>query len=390
MKKSSSSGSLAALGQQPGQAHVHSPVHHPQLSRLARSNGAIPRAASHSNLAHACCGHDCGHHHGPQAFAVPRPRTENGAAFGSGHLGRGALPPLSALGHQHGATSVRFATSSSGAGILAAAAQEQAATQVCGTTSGAQGGHLSSAAAAGGSEAALLGGDGGLHQRSCAALKQQQQKHSEAAAPGAPSATAAASTGSKGGAPFASLTRVFLIGSQPSNLVRQLAGRKWRVAGPVSLLLFLFGMLLAILTAVRTVLVRRVRACKCCKGYGIVRCRLCNGEGTVAWMGECSAVCGGEKRGTHYGRVATSSTQSAPCGTCVHPTLRRQEQPPGDVPAVHDQALCDVPRLRRLPPQEDVHAHPGHAQPRPGARVLGRSVRHWLTLSRSSCRSSTA
>lgn len=51
--------------------------------------------------------------------------------------------------------------------------------------------------------------------------------------------------------PYASLTRVFLIG-QPQNLVRGLAGRKFRAAGPVSLLLFLFGMILAIIAGVRS------------------------------------------------------------------------------------------------------------------------------------------
>lgn len=77
---------------------------------------------------------------------------------------------------------------------------------------------------------------------------------------------------------------VLLIG-QPSNLVRNLAARKWRAAGPISLLLFLFGFVVAIMAAVRTALVRRVKACKCCKGYGIVRCRLCDGKGAVEWRG---------------------------------------------------------------------------------------------------------
>jgi len=95
-------------------------------------------------------------------------------------------------------------------------------------------------------------------------------------------ATASASASS---GPYASLTRMLLIG-QPSNFVRNLAGRKWRVSGPISLLLFLFGLVVAILAGVRTALVRRVKSCKCCRGYGIVRCRLCNGEGAVEWRGK--------------------------------------------------------------------------------------------------------
>ena len=55
-----------------------------------------------------------------------------------------------------------------------------------------------------------------------------------------------------------------------------------QVTGPVSLLLFLFGLVLAILAAVRAALVRRVKNCKGCKGYGIIRCRLCDGQGKVS------------------------------------------------------------------------------------------------------------
>lgn len=86
---------------------------------------------------------------------------------------------------------------------------------------------------------------------------------------------------------FASLSRVLLIG-QPTTVFRNLAQRKWRAAGPISLLLFLFGLIVAILAAVRAALVRRVKGCKCCKGYGIVRCKLCNGDGKVDWRAKFS------------------------------------------------------------------------------------------------------
>ena len=61
-----------------------------------------------------------------------------------------------------------------------------------------------------------------------------------------------------------------------------------QVTGPVSLLLFLFGLLLAVLAGIRAALVRRVKSCKCCKGYGIIRCRLCDGQGKVDWRAKFS------------------------------------------------------------------------------------------------------
>lgn len=58
--------------------------------------------------------------------------------------------------------------------------------------------------------------------------------------------------------------------------------------GPISLLVFLFGTLLALLAAVRGALVRKVKSCKCCKGFGVVRCRLCDGRGSVDWRAKFS------------------------------------------------------------------------------------------------------
>nr|BCL66260.1 hypothetical protein [Volvox reticuliferus] len=87
---------------------------------------------------------------------------------------------------------------------------------------------------------------------------------------------------------FASLSRVLLVG-QPSSMFRTLANRKWPSSvGPISLLVFLFGTILALIAAVRGALVRKVKACKCCKGFGVVRCRLCNGRGTVDWRAKFS------------------------------------------------------------------------------------------------------
>nr|ADI46865.1 MTF1484 [Volvox carteri f. nagariensis] len=87
---------------------------------------------------------------------------------------------------------------------------------------------------------------------------------------------------------FGSLSRVLLVG-QPGSMFRTLANRKWPSSvGPISLLVFLFGTVLALIAAIRGALVRKVKACKCCKGFGVVRCRLCNGRGTVDWRAKFS------------------------------------------------------------------------------------------------------
>lgn len=60
------------------------------------------------------------------------------------------------------------------------------------------------------------------------------------------------------------------------------------LSGPVTLLLGLLAVFLAFLLTVRSLIVRKVRACKCCRGYGIKRCALCNGKGSVGWKAKLS------------------------------------------------------------------------------------------------------
>jgi hypothetical protein len=107
-----------------------------------------------------------------------------------------------------------------------------------------------------------------------------------AEAPGAQGTQAVVQPASSTSPALASLTRVLLIG-QPTNLMRGLAGKNGRALGPFGLLLFCAAVFISIMAAVRAVLVRRVRSCDCCRGYGIIRCRLCNGEGAVEWRGAC-------------------------------------------------------------------------------------------------------
>lgn len=91
------------------------------------------------------------------------------------------------------------------------------------------------------------------------------------------------------GAPYASLSRVLLVG-QPNTMFRNfVTNRKWpSTAGPLSVLLILFGAVVAIIAALRASLVKRVKNCKCCRGFGVVRCKLCDGKGSVDWRAKFS------------------------------------------------------------------------------------------------------
>uniref|UniRef100_A0A7S3VNT9 Uncharacterized protein n=1 Tax=Dunaliella tertiolecta TaxID=3047 RepID=A0A7S3VNT9_DUNTE len=84
--------------------------------------------------------------------------------------------------------------------------------------------------------------------------------------------------------PSASLTRMLLMAPTPS--LRALTNRKWHLTGPMSFLLFMLGIFLALMAAVRRVLVKRVKACKTCRAFGLIRCRLCDGQGSVLWRGK--------------------------------------------------------------------------------------------------------
>ena len=104
-----------------------------------------------------------------------------------------------------------------------------------------------------------------------------------ATAPTAPSATPQLQQ-----QPFASITRILLM-SQPSVILRTLTQTRFpRVSGPMTLLLFLFSVLGALLMMVRAALIQRVKTCLGCRGFGIQRCRLCDGEGKVDWKAKFS------------------------------------------------------------------------------------------------------
>lgn len=86
---------------------------------------------------------------------------------------------------------------------------------------------------------------------------------------------------------FASMTRLLMVAQQPQ--VRAMFTRAGGVrAGPIGLLFFLFGLVTLFASAVRQFFANKVRGCRCCKGYGIVRCTLCEGTGSVGWSGKMS------------------------------------------------------------------------------------------------------
>eukprot|EP00798_Chlamydomonas_sp_ICE-L_P011224 gene11224-18852_t len=85
---------------------------------------------------------------------------------------------------------------------------------------------------------------------------------------------------------FASISRLLFI-AQPHRVFRTVF-RRGSKAGPIGVLLFFFGLLAAVLSAIQKTLAYRVRTCKCCRGYGIVRCSLCAGAGKVGWTAKFS------------------------------------------------------------------------------------------------------
>jgi hypothetical protein len=128
---------------------------------------------------------------------------------------------------------------------------------------------------------------------------QQQQAASAAAAIGvqpnnrqqqqAAVATPTAAAGAGGPAtawqrlPLAALSRVLLTNANANVFRSALGQRRQPVSGPFGVLLFLATLVAASFAAIRSVLVRRGRCCRSCRGFGLSRCRLCLGSGRVDW-----------------------------------------------------------------------------------------------------------
>jgi len=82
--------------------------------------------------------------------------------------------------------------------------------------------------------------------------------------------------------PFAALSRVLLTSSN-ANVFKTLAQRRQPVSGPMGVLLFLATLIAASFAAIRSLLMKRGKGCKTCRGFGLQRCRLCLGSGRVDW-----------------------------------------------------------------------------------------------------------
>jgi len=87
---------------------------------------------------------------------------------------------------------------------------------------------------------------------------------------------------------FATLTRILLTGNNNIMFRNALSNRRPVTAGPLGLLLFLLTLLAGCFAAIRAALVRKVKGCNACRGFGIQRCRLCMGAGRVDWAGKLS------------------------------------------------------------------------------------------------------
>lgn len=103
---------------------------------------------------------------------------------------------------------------------------------------------------------------------------QQQQPQRRASGPASP--------------PLATISRLLLTGPNTNYVRSALAQRRGAGGGPISLLLFLLTVVAAAVAAVRSAIVRKVKGCRSCRGYGVERCRLCDGEGRVDWSAKLS------------------------------------------------------------------------------------------------------
>jgi hypothetical protein len=122
--------------------------------------------------------------------------------------------------------------------------------------------------------------------------RQEQQRQQplaqarEAAAPVAVAAAAPAAARAAAPPPPMAALRLLLTGQ--NNTIQKALAKGPKGGGPISLLLFALTLIAACFAALRNALVRKVRGCKCCRGYGVIRCRLCDGEGRVDWAAKLS------------------------------------------------------------------------------------------------------
>ena len=94
-----------------------------------------------------------------------------------------------------------------------------------------------------------------------------------------------------GGLPSAVVRFTVTRGIQPSLLriiTRPTAAgaRRPLTAGPVAVFLIFLALLSAFVRGMVRKVANNVRGCNCCHGFGVQRCRLCEGRGVVGWEGK--------------------------------------------------------------------------------------------------------
>jgi len=82
----------------------------------------------------------------------------------------------------------------------------------------------------------------------------------------------------------AHLTRILFTGVQPNQALRNVLTKRPPVPrGPFSLLVVVFSVFSLLYAIYRRFIVARARTCTTCRGYGIERCGLCEGTGSIRW-----------------------------------------------------------------------------------------------------------
>lgn len=85
----------------------------------------------------------------------------------------------------------------------------------------------------------------------------------------------------------ASIARIFLSRGQPNARLRSALSSR---ATPITIVLAAAYSVSLITSTVRSWMIERTRSCKDCRGYGIRRCDLCDGAGTITWEGKWGHV----------------------------------------------------------------------------------------------------
>ena len=88
----------------------------------------------------------------------------------------------------------------------------------------------------------------------------------------------------------ASLARSFTLIKPTTSIVQRILPRKPINGRPASFMAVMLTSVLYLWLSVRTAISNRVKACRHCGGYGIVRCDLCHGNRVIWWEGKYKHV----------------------------------------------------------------------------------------------------